>query len=338
MNILITGGAGFIGSNSAKYFSDKGHKVTVFDDLSRKGSEKNLAWLQQTCSVEFIHGDVRQVTNINNALVNKGPFDLVLHLAGQVAVTTSVTNPREDFERNALGAFNILEAVRLTSPKTAIIYSSTNKVYGSMENIKIVERYNRYEYADMPSGIDEKQNLDFHSPYGCSKGSADQYFRDYARIYGLKTVVLRQSCIYGYRQFGMEDQGWVAWFCIAAALGKQITIYGNGKQVRDILFIDDLIRLYEMAYANIGTAAGKVFNVGGGPNNTLSLFELSTILESISGKKIPLLYSDWRSGDQRAFVSNTSLTEKTFGWKPIVNPYEGVDKLYAWVKNNIELF
>jgi CDP-paratose 2-epimerase len=338
MNILVTGGAGFIGANCAKYFAAKGHRVVVFDDLSRRGSEKNMKWLSETCATEFVRGDVRQQTDIANVFLQKGPFDLVLHFAAQVAVTTSVINPRDDFERNAMGAFNILEAIRLLSPATAIIYSSTNKVYGGMEDVNIVERNGRYEYADLPNGASESRNLDFHSPYGCSKGSADQYFRDYSRIYGLKTVVLRQSCIYGYRQFGVEDQGWIAWFCIAVAQAKQITIYGDGKQVRDVLFIDDLMRLYEAAFENIDEAAGRVFNVGGGPDNTLSLHELVALLENICGRKLPLLYGDWRRGDQRVFVADISLAERTFGWKPLVTPRHGVEKLFAWVNANRELF
>jgi CDP-paratose 2-epimerase len=338
MNILVTGGAGFIGANCAKYFADKGHHVIIFDDLSRRGSEKNLEWLKQTCSVDFVRGDVRRQDDLNGTFAQKGPFNLVLHFAGQVAVTGSVAKPRDDFERNACGAFNVLEAVRLQNPDAEVIYSSTNKVYGAMESLRIVERNNRYEYFDLPGGVGEDQNLDFHSPYGCSKGSADQYFRDYARIYGLKTVVLRQSCIYGYRQFGVEDQGWVAWFCIAAALGKQITIYGDGRQVRDVLFIDDLMRLYELIHANIGAAAGKVFNVGGGPANTLSLLELVAILEKISGRRIPLKFGGWRSGDQKVFVADISLAEKTLIWKPLISPAEGVKKLYGRVKDNLKLF
>ncbi len=338
MNMLVTGGAGFIGANCANHFAGLGHRVVVFDDLSRKGSEKNAAWLSAKEGVEFVRGDVRRADDIAVAFAKKGPFDLVLHFAAQVAVTASLENPREDFERNVLGAFNVLEAVRLLNPGSAVIYSSTNKVYGGMNDMRIVERNHRYEYADLPGGVPEERGLDFHSPYGCSKGSADQYFRDYARIYGLKTVVLRQSCIYGYRQFGVEDQGWVAWFCIAVSQGKPITIYGDGKQVRDALFIDDLVRLYELTYEHIGAAAGGVFNVGGGPDNTLSLHELVAILEGITGKKIPLLYGDWRSGDQRVFVADITRAEKTFGWKPEVHPGEGVERLFAWVKENPSMF
>ncbi len=338
MNILVTGGAGFIGANCVKHFADKGHRVVVFDDLSRKGSEKNLAWLTSGTTIEFVGGDVRRPEEITNAVTQNGPFDLVLHLAAQADVATSVANPREDFERNAFGSFNVLEAVRLFNPKAAVIYASSSKVYGGMEDVKIVERNGRYEYADLPGRVSEERNLDFHFPQGCSKGCADQYFRDYARIYGLRTVVMRQSSVYGCRQFGTEDHGWVAWFCIAAVLGKEITIYGDGKQVREVLFINDLMRFYEAAFANIDKVAGCVFNVGGGPQNTLSLLELTATLEGISGKKMQILHGDWRSGDQRVFVSDISLAEKKLGWRPIVGPGAGVKKLYAWVKENRTLF
>jgi CDP-paratose 2-epimerase len=337
MNILVTGGAGFIGANCAKHFADLGHRVVVFDNLSRTGSETNALWLAESCGVKIVQGDVRREADLYDVFRQNGPFALALHFAAQVAVTGSVANPRNDFECNALGAFNVLEALRLYSPETAIIYSSTNKVYGGMEDVRIIERRGRYEFADLPQGVSEERGLDFHSPYGCSKGSADQYFRDYARIYGLKTVVLRQSCIYGYRQFGVEDQGWVAWFCIAAALGKKITVYGDGKQVRDVLFIDDLVQLYEKVFDRIETAKGKVFNVGGGTNHTLSLLELVSVLESVVGRAIPVSFGAWRSGDQRVFVSDISRVVKTFGWKPLVGVREGVEKLSAWVNDNITL-
>ncbi|MFW6211230.1 MAG: SDR family NAD(P)-dependent oxidoreductase, partial [bacterium] len=229
MRILITGGAGFIGSNTAERFLKKGHTVDVFDNLSRKGTDWNLKQLEKNPDMNFIKGDITKYSEIKNVFEN-GKYDMVMHFAAQVAVTTSVVNPREDFEINALGAFNLLEAARETKADPVIIYSSTNKVYGGMTDIKIEEKNGKYAYADCPEGINEERLLDFHSPYGCSKGAADQYMIDYARIYGLRTVVFRQSCIYGYRQFGIEDQGWVAWFTIAAMLDKEITIYGDGKQ------------------------------------------------------------------------------------------------------------
>jgi CDP-paratose 2-epimerase len=262
----------------------------------------------------------------------------VLHYAAQVAVTTSVTNPREDFEINALGTFNLLEAVRETKSDPIVMYSSTNKVYGGMTDIRIVEKKGRYAYADYPKGISESRLLDFHSPYGCSKGTADQYMIDYQRIYGIRTVVFRQSCIYGYRQFGIEDQGWVAWFTIAAMLGKKISIYGDGKQVRDVLFIDDLLDAYEAAIKNIDRVKGQAFNIGGGYRNTMSLLELLSFLEKFFGKKIPIKYADWRPGDQPVFVCDITKAKKLLGWEPKINPEQGVRKLYEWVKDNKKLF
>lgn len=337
MKILITGGAGFIGSNSADYFLAKGHDVTVFDNFSRKGTESNFEWLRKNHpSIKIIRGDIRNFEEIKNA-VTEG-YDVLLHLAAQVAVTTSVTNPREDFEINALGTFNTLEACRLAQKKPVVIYSSTNKVYGGMEDIKTLEKNGRYEYADLQSGVPENRLLDFHSPYGCSKGSADQYVRDYSRIYGLKTVVCRQSCIYGYRQFGVEDQGWVAWFIIAAISGKPLTIYGDGKQVRDVLFVEDLVAAYDLIITNIDKVLGNVYNIGGGPENQMSLLELIAFIESFTGKKLEYKFSDWRPGDQPVFVCDISKAKREFGWEPKVSVEEGVKKLFNWVKENKNLF
>ena len=338
MKILITGGAGFIGVNSAYYFAKKGHRVVIFDNLSREGSGKNLKWIQGECEVDFFKGDLRKFVDLVDVFSKNGKFDLILHLAAQVAVTTSVIDPYDDFEINALGTFNLLEATRRYSPNAAFIYSSTNKVYGEMEDLNIIQNNGRYMYQDLSEGVDENRNLDFHSPYGCSKGAADQYCRDYHRIYGLKTIVLRQSCIYGYRQFGIEDQGWVAWFCIATALGKPITIYGDGKQIRDVLFIDDLIKAFELAYKNRNKTAGQIFNIGGGPENTMSLHELIESLEKQKGEKIPVSYDDWRPGDQKVFVGNITKAKKQFGWEPTVSPNQGVEKLYKWVMDNVQLF
>jgi CDP-paratose 2-epimerase len=294
--ILITGGAGFIGVNAARHFSDQGWQVSILDNLSRRGTEDNLRWPQDRASIRFERADVRDPAAVDRTVGELRP-DLLLHLAGQVAVTTSVTDPREDFEINALGTFNVLEAVRRQSPESFFIDASTNKVYGKMEDIGVVERNGRYEYRDLPGGVDERQPLDFHSPYGCSKGAADQYTTDYARIYGLHTVAFRQSRIDGTRQFGIEDQGWVAWFTIAAVLGKQITIYGDGKQIRDVLHVDDLARAYEAAYEHRDAVAGQAFNIGGGPTNTMSLRELLAYLEAELAIEIPLQWSDWRPGD-----------------------------------------
>lgn len=338
MKLLITGGAGFIGVNSAAHFANKGHDVVIFDNLSRVGSEKNLEWITGKCKLKFIKGDIRRFDDVKRVIRDSGPFDLVLHLAAQVAVTTSVTDPRDDFEINALGTFNLLEAVREHNPEAVMIYSSTNKVYGEMVDLEIVLNNGRYSYKETKNGVNESYNLDFHSPYGCSKGAADQYCRDYHRIYGLKTIVLRQSCIYGYRQFGIEDQGWVAWFSIATAFGKPVTIYGDGKQVRDVLFIDDLLKVFELTYENSDHLAGMVFNIGGGPQNTLSLQELIRQLQDLCGKTISVTFDDWRPGDQKIFVGDVSLAEEKIGWKPTVKPEKGVEKLFHWIIDNKSLF
>ncbi|MBU1019224.1 MAG: GDP-mannose 4,6-dehydratase [Patescibacteria group bacterium] len=337
MKILITGGAGFIGCNSAKYFLDQGNEVTIFDNFSRKGTESNLGWLQGTYpDVGVTRGDIRDADAIREE-VAKG-YDALIHLAAQVAVTTSVVDPREDFDINALGTFNVLEACRLAEKQPTLIYSSTNKVYGGMEDVETHETNGRYEYKDLPNGVPENRLLDFHSPYGCSKGCADQYVRDYSRIYGLKTVVCRQSCIYGYRQFGVEDQGWVAWFIIATVLGKPLTIYGDGKQVRDVLFVEDLVAAYDGCIQNIDKIAGSVYNIGGGSGNQMSLLELLAFLEKFTGRKIDTSFDDWRPGDQPVFVCDIAKAKAEFGWEPKVSVEEGVKKLYDWIVENKGLF
>ncbi len=339
MKALVIGGAGFIGANLADRLAKKGDEVWVFDNLSRRGTAWNLKWLQKNHkNVKFVKGDVRKYSDLKNLFNRNKDFDAVFHLAAQVAVTTSVTNPREDFDINALGTFNVLEAIRESKSNPAILYSSTNKVYGGMTDIKIIKKNGRYSYKGLPKGISEERILDFHSPYGCSKGTADQYMIDYSRIYGLKTVVFRQSCIYGYRQFGIEDQGWVAWFTIATMLDKNLTIYGDGMQVRDVLFIEDLLDAYELAIKNIDKVKGQAFNVGGGQKNTMSLLELIKFLEKFFGKKIPLKFADWRPGDQPVFVCDITKAGKKLGWKPKTSPEAGVKKLYEWVKDNKDLF
>ncbi|MBU0569647.1 GDP-mannose 4,6-dehydratase [Patescibacteria group bacterium] len=332
--ILITGGAGFIGSNSATYFLKKGWKVVVLDNFSRPGGKENVKWLRSLGGdLEIVRADIRSNLKILTREVSKA--DAVLHLAAQVAVTTSVENPREDFEINALGTFNVLEAIRKSSSQPFLIYSLTNKVYGGMEGVEVEETKNGYVYRDFPHGISENFPLDFHSPYGCSKGAADQYVRDYARIYGLKTVVFRQSCIYGPRQFGVEVQGWVAWFVIAAVLNKPITIYGDGKQVRDILYVDDLVRAYELAFNQMDKIKGEVFNIGGGPKFTMSIWkEFRPLLENYLGKKIKVSDSCWRPGDQKIYVSDVRKAKRMLGWQPMVTVAEGVKKLCSWVDQN----
>lgn len=335
--LLITGGAGFIGVNSAQHFAERGWRIVIIDNLSRRGTEDNLRWLQERCPVEFHRLDIRDYAVLAEVVAGTRP-DALLHLAAQVAVTTSVADPREDFEINALGTFNVLEAVRFGSPETFVINASTNKVYGKMEDVGVEERNGRYEYRDLPGGVTENQQLDFHSPYGCSKGAADQYTIDYARIYGLRATTFRQSCIYGTRQFGIEDQGWVAWFTIAAVLGKPITIYGDGRQIRDVLDVRDLARAYESAIENRVAASGQAFNIGGGPGNTMSLRELLGYLEETLDTEIPLSWDDWRPGDQPVFVCDTTRAEKRLGWKPEIPVREGVSRLISWVRENRTLF
>jgi len=336
---VVVGGAGFIGCNCVERLVKDGHEVIVVDNLSRKGTAANLKWLQSFGTFEFIKADIRDADAMVNVFSDHGDCDTVFHLAGQVAVTSSVTNPREDFEINALGAFNVLEGVRLSGHKPLMLYSSTNKVYGGMEGIRVEERESRYVYRDHPDGISEDFLLDFHSPYGCSKGAADQYFRDYHRIFGIPTVVFRQSCIYGKRQFGVEDQGWVAWFIIAALLGRPLSIYGDGKQVRDILYIDDLIDAYMLAAKNKKEVGGEIFNVGGGPERVMSVWtEFGPLIESYLGKPVPVTYHDWRPGDQAVFVCDISKVRRVLGWSPRHSVKEGTRKLFDWVAENIDLF
>jgi CDP-paratose 2-epimerase len=336
---LVTGGAGFIGSNYVHRLVERGEKVTVYDNLSRGGARRNLEWLKNSFGEEafsLVSGDVRDAALIRETARDA---DVIVHLAGQVAVTTSVTDPRDDFESNALGTFNVLEAARLSGKDPIFIYSSTNKVYGGMEDVEIVEDETRWRYRDLLHGCPETQPLDFHSPYGCSKGAGDQYVRDYARMYGLRSVVLRQSCIYGPRQFGIEDQGWVAWFMIAAVTGRPMTVYGDGKQVRDILYVEDLLNAYDNAVEKIGAASGQVYNMGGGPNNVMSVWaEFGPMLESLLGDTIEVAHGDWRPGDQRVFYADIRKVEGELGWKPQVGVKEGIERLFHWVKENKDLF
>lgn len=336
--VVITGAAGFIGANAAAALMRDGRQVIGCDNLSRPGCTRNLDWLEgMGGAFAFTHVDLRCAQNVSDLLRAHRDADAVLHLAGQVAVTTSVANPRTDFDVNALGTLNLLEAVRAHCPEALVLYSSTNKVYGNMTEAAVEVRDGRYAYSDHPDGIGEDWPLDFHSPYGCSKGAADQYVRDYARIYGLRTVVMRQSCIYGTRQFGIEDQGWVAWFVIATILGRPMTIYGDGMQVRDVLWIADLIGLYRAAIARADTMAGAIYNVGGGPRNTLSLNELVQILSDLSGRQIRPEHADWRPGDQRVFVADVRKAGQGLGWAPTVQPEQGVRLLWDWASANRDL-
>ncbi len=339
MHYLLTGGAGFIGANYAARLLRRGERVTIYDNLSRRGAERNIAWLREQFGEQafrLVVGDVRDAARLTTEVREA---DVVVHLAAQVAVTTSVRDPRLDFEINALGTFNVLEAARLSPRRPLVLYASTNKVYGGMEEVAVVEEATRYRYADLPHGVPETQPLDFHSPYGCSKGAGDQYVRDYARIYGVPTVVFRQSCIYGPRQWGVEDQGWVAWFVIAAVTGRPITIYGDGKQVRDLLFVEDLLDAYDAAVARREQVAGEVYNIGGGPEHTVSIWrEFGPLLEQLLGRSVPVSYGDWRPGDQRVYISDIRKAERELGWRPQVGVEEGVRRLVAWVQANRGLF
>jgi len=316
-NYFVTGGAGFIGSNYVARLLERGERVTIYDNLSRAGAPRNLNWLQEKFgekAFELVVGDVRDAGQL---VVSARSADIIVHLAGQVAVTTSVVKPREDFEINALGTFNVLEAARLNQRNPIFLYASTNKVYGGMDDVKVVEKGERWEYEGLPFGAPETQPLDFHSPYGCSKGTGDQYVRDYSRIYGLRSVVLRQSCIYGPRQFGVEDQGWVAWMIIAAVTGKPITIYGDGKQIRDLLHVYDLLDAYDAVIRNIDRVQGDVFNLGGGSENTMSIWtEFGPRLEKLLGRTLPVARGDWRPGDQKVFVADVRKAQRLLGWKP----------------------
>lgn len=336
MKVFITGIAGFIGICAAKRLSEEGNEVIGIDNLSRPGSEHNISLLLgKTSSIEFIEGDIRDENTIDD-IFSKRKFDLVLHLAGQVAVTNSLKNPRRDLEDNIIGTFNILEALRKTNSDAMLIFSSTNKVYGELSDLQTSEEQKRYCFKSVRS-ISEERRLDFHSPYGCSKGAADQYVIDYSRCFGLKTSSFRQSCIYGYNQFGLEDQGWVAHFTISAYFDREIKIYGNGKQVRDVLFIDDLISAYEMAYKNVDRVVGKAYNIGGGDKFTLSLLELIEMLEKKLGRKIKYSFHKERMGDQKVYISDIQRAKADFYWEPQINPEKGLNKLLEWVEANREV-
>lgn len=338
-HFFVTGGAGFIGSNYVQRLLAHGEKVTIYDNLSRAGAVHNLNWLREKFGSHAFHlviGDVRDAALLT---ASSRTADVIVHLAAQVAVTTSVARPREDFEINALGTFNVMEAARLNERRPIVLYASTNKVYGEMEDVPVIEERTRWRYADLPYGCPETQPLDFHSPYGVSKGCGDQYVRDYHRIYNVPTVVFRQSCIYGERQMGVEDQGWVAWFVIAAITNRPITIYGDGKQVRDVLYVEDLIDAYDAAIERIEKVQGQVYNLGGGPENTLSIWvEFGPLLEKLVGQPIPFARGDWRPGDQKVFIADIRKAERELGWKPKINVEEGVRRLVEWAKANRALF
>jgi CDP-paratose 2-epimerase len=332
--VLVTGGCGFIGANLALERLRRGDAVRLLDNCLRSGSEQNLRLLERQAEsnrLAVVPGDIRDPERVEYALRD---VDLVFHLAAQVAVTTSIAEPRADFEVNALGTLNVLEAARRSPRPPIVVYASTNKVYGSLDRLEVRLEQDHYILPDAPHGVNEDFLLDLHSPYGCSKGSADQYVIDYARIYGLPTVVFRQSCIYGPLQHGNEDQGWVAHFAIRALADEQVTIYGDGFQVRDLLYVGDLLEAYDLAVKHIDTTRGKAYNLGGGPRNAVSIIECIRLLEELIGRPIRTEHDGWRSGDQRAYVSDVRRAFDDFGWAPQVGIPDGLRTLLAWLATN----
>ena len=346
MRVLITGGAGLVGSHCAEFFCQQSpkNKVIVFDNLMRsrlfgyhkKSVEYNWGYLKKFKNIKFVLGDIRKEKDLVRA-IGRG-VDVVIHAAGQPGVGSSVSMPANDFSINALGTFNVLEAARKSCKGTVIIYCSTNKVYGeNVDKLTLVEKKNRYAFKDV-RGVDEEMCTDLtaHTPYGVSKLAGDLYTQEYGYIYKMKTAVFRMSCIYGTRQFGFQDQGWVAWFIIATLFDKPITIYGNGKQVRDMLYVDDLVDAFSRFIAS-GLKSG-LFNIGGGPDNTLSLLEFLDELILLTGKKSKVKFSNWRPSDQRVYITDTSRAEKYLKWKAGVGVREGIERLISWAQDNSEYF
>ena len=330
---LITGGAGFIGTNLAHRLLSVGRSVLVYDDLSRPGVEQNLEWLRTTHGdrLRVQVADVRDAQTLRRAVQQSAQ---VFHFAAQVAVTTSLTDPLQDFDVNARGTLNLLEALRNLDEPAPLVFTSTNKVYGGLPDVPLRQTGRRYEpegEAMRAHGVGETRPLDFHSPYGCSKGAADQYVLDYARTFGLPAVVFRMSCIYGPHQFGTEDQGWVAHFLIRALNGEPITLYGDGMQVRDVLFADDLVQALLLAQAQMPKLSGQAFNIGGGPDNTTSLLNLIEMIGELAGRTPSVAFEDWRPGDQRYYVSDTRKFQEATGWRPRVDIYQGVELLLDWL-------
>lgn len=338
MKILINGGCGFLGSNLASYGIEHGYDVTVLDNLSRLGSASNLEWLKTLGEFQFVHGDTRNKNDVET-IIKEGQFDAIFHLAGQVAMTTSIANPYKDFEINTMGAVNVLDSIRKYSPQTAIFFSSTNKVYGDLEQYTYTETATRYICEEFPRGFDESVPLDFRSPYGCSKGAADQYMLDFYRIFGVKATVFRHSSMYGSRQFATYDQGWVGWFVEKAIEKyqnpncKPFTISGNGKQVRDILHAKDMINLYYTALNHADDVCGQAYNIGGTMEQSLSLLELFSMLEDILGVKMEYTQLPVRQSDQKVFVADTTKIKNRIGWEPKVSAREGVEAMVHWVKS-----
>lgn len=345
--VLVTGGAGFVGSHTAEFYLKNGNDVIVFDNISRaqllgKGYENalyNWNYLRKYDNVKLVKGDITNSEQIKEACKD---VDVIIHSAAQTAVTTSLLDPKTDFAINAFGTFNVLETARNSYNDPTVLFCSTNKVYGENVNrVKVLKKKTRYTFEDkFRNGIPETFRVDLceHTPYGCSKLAGDLYVQEYGKIYGLKTAVFRMSCIYGPRQFGVEDQGWVAWFTIATITGKPITIYGDGKQVRDVLFISDLIQAFNAFLQRKKQLAGEVFNIGGGPENILSLLELLDLLEQLTGKRAKMNFSKWRPSDQKVYISNITEAKEKLGWTPKTNPKEGVKRLVNWVLENKQLF
>lgn len=338
--VLITGGAGFIGSNLAEHYLARGSQIVIFDNLSRPGggARKNIEYLtgkyQGNPRFEFVLGDVRKLAQLKKAMKD---IDIVFHVAAQTAVTTSIDDPIEDFDTNARGTFNVLEAARTSRSDPVIFYTSTNKVYGDLtrQPVRLVEKDKRWDFADEKylEGISEDYPLDFEAPYGCSKGTGDAYCLEYARTYGLRTVVFRMSAIYGTGQHPTEDQGWVGWFIRRALENQPITIYGDGKQVRDILFITDLLNAFDRALENIAQTKGRMYNIGGGRRNSMSILELLDFLPAGPGiKPAAVGYGPWRLADQKVYISNTAKAKREFGWEPVVSREEGITRLYQWMR------
>lgn len=339
MKYLITGACGFLGTNIAHRIMQGNDSLILFDNLSRNGSSKNLEWLQShNKDFVFLNGDIRNYHDVESVITTHRP-DVVFHLAGQVAMTTSVASPYKDFEINALGTLNVLEAIRKHHPKAAIIYSSSNKVYGDFSDVLFLEEETRYTCPDHPNGFDETLPIEFHTPYGCSKGSADQYVLDYSRMFGLKTAVFRHSTMYGISQHATFDQGWIGWFCQQALEQKlnphqkPFTISGTGKQVRDVLFADDAVDCYMMASENIDSISGEAFNIGGGMTNSLSLLNLFSFLEEKLDVQLEYTQLPWRASDQKVFVCDNSKATRGFSWKPKTSYSQGVGKMLDWLQS-----
>ncbi len=344
-NILITGGCGFLGSNIAAHYLSQGARVTIIDAMFRDGGKANQAWLQQQAEqdrLKFIQGDLADPEIVKRAFDENAPFDYVCHLGGQVAMTTSLSDPRRDMQTNVIGTFNVLEETRQNSPDALVAFSSTNKVYGDLEDLRYDETSTRYRLADFPDGLDESTPLDFASPYGCSKGAADQYVHDWYRNFGLKSVVFRHSSIYGGRQYSTFDQGWIGWFCRQAIIQKNsrsngldiepFTIAGTGKQVRDVLHAEDLINLYSLAYQNKEQVAGEAFNIGGGNANSLSLLELFELLSELTNQEqLTFEKTPVRKSDQKVFVADISKAKKIMSWEPKITSKQGLEKMIEWV-------